>query len=83
MAMSAESAWMAARSAVVQLPVAVVELALGVGLLLDDELLLPQPATMTMARAASARSATAAKPLLRVHFIRTPFSGGAPPDASR
>ena len=85
-AFSAESVCSAAKSAVVQAfaPVALVlGLAAVDGLALDDELLLPQPATMAMAKAASANSATATRPLVLVTLIGTPFSGGAPPDAPR
>jgi hypothetical protein len=38
---------------------------------------------MTTAKTANATSAPASRPLLLVTLIRTPFSGGASPDAPR
>src|SRR5450830_369189 len=78
-ALSEESVWIAARSAGVQVPAALLPLLLGVGLALVDELLLPQPATASPRALTAISSATPENsPHLLVDLIPTPFVGGSP-----
>jgi hypothetical protein len=79
-AVSAESVWIAVRSAAVHVAAtAPLLLLLGVGLALVDELLLPQPATASPT-AITAISAAAPRnsPHLLEDLIATPFVGGSP-----